>query len=100
MSTEPLKYSTVVAGESTFCIHFPRISGMDITTACFQFSQLLHSKYLRQKKCTAGENNLTRILNRRNKSGSINSKLSLRKRIKGHEFATGYGSTKADVGAV
>lgn len=100
MPTELLKYSTVITWESTFCIHFPRISGMDIATACFQFSQLLHSKCLRQKKCTTGENNLTLILNRRNKSGSGNTELSLGKRIKGHEFAIRYGSTDMAVGAM
>jgi len=49
------------------------------------------------KKCTAGENNLTLILNRRNKLGSSNSELSLANRKKGHEFAIGYGSIKAVV---
>lgn len=102
MSTQPLKYSTVITGESTFCIHFPGISGMDIAIVFSQFSQLLHSKCSRgkkKKKCTAGENNLTLISNIRKKSGSSNTELNLRQRIKGHELATRSGSTKADVGA-
>lgn len=53
-----------------------------------------------KKKCTAGEKNLTLISNRRNKSGSSNTELSLGKRIKGHDLATWFGSTKADVGAM